>query len=500
MIDKYTVGTVMYLIVIVIFCLLFYQNFDSTYNKSYIAVDDDQNCKVIPTLVNIALSFDNYGTWSTSADYHSSEALYVTTFNNFKTTQTYKSLINTILDDIDTFSDNIQLPTYNLAQNLLISMTYIDFISGIQEYTQTTGEASIVLGELNIYSTVALSSVAGRCPYTGSLVYDSTSNKLINTWNKSNLIDHPVCLEAIYIHNIPLIKNGPRTNNYYHDFLVYEFDVNSFTIATSINMGFLNLNNVYFNVDISNIDEFYYNNVGYRMIYYSDLRYNMQSILCIHNTTIIPISENTIGIEQLCFIVKNRVIYGYVLSLPIYNHMGTNFKTPSYCDCDNNNGNCNHFNLMSTLLDYKSFVNESFTIVQQIKQYMNLVNSHSSYQNFSKLAYNAAFYSYGTSSASTTTISSAKEDKLYRKAYDFCNISNILKPENYLSCSLFTVFHIGIKVNILSQLLYMYILSQLLYMYILTQLLHTLLTVYIIVVYYNNCVIILTHHFIYFMC
>lgn len=426
--DIYHIGIPLYIVAICLFVFFVYYNYISAVGRKFISIDDTSSeCFNVDKAVSGEYLLDSNLYWDNEKEYTASKAVFKITLNTFRNNVsdiTVAGIKSTIYNAIIAFAE---LKTHNLAYTILLSMTYYRYLGTLRNhYLQTTGESPTVY-LLSDYSLVTASSGKGVCNQDGIINYDFSKSQVQYTWY--NVTDLKSCEALNLIVEVYNKSNDePIRNKVSFSKKVYSLDTHTFTITTSINLGYNLLSDLSY-VYNEKETKFQFNGLGYTIQEYTDLRHSMNNLLCAVNDTTAP--ENSI--TELCFIQAFPL---HVYSLPIFNHIGNSFLHPEYCDCGSpkvgQSNKCNLFNLMSGKLFFNR-KHEDETFADDAIRLMILRSRFESYDALNKAAYLAQFYSYDRSLTDNNT-------NLVASAFDFCSIQYSSGDEEY--CSMINAYNI----------------------------------------------------------
>lgn len=170
------------------FIYFVYQNYQSSINEAFISLQSDSgDCDSVAIAVNGNYLADVDGNWQGTPDYLDSAAIYQLSFSNFEINSNtqYISMMTSFYDSL--ISLGKEAVNYNLAINLIIWITWIEYYS--VSYPQTTNFTAIGFGQLQSFTMTAMPSVvfdlsharsnvaavSGSCNVTGYTSYDQAN-------------------------------------------------------------------------------------------------------------------------------------------------------------------------------------------------------------------------------------------------------------------------------------------------------------------------------------
>lgn len=427
----YYFGTVAYIATIVMFIYFTKTSYDDAVNQPYISIETGggASCSSVPISVTGAYMADSKGNWVGTTNFVYSQGEFLVTLNNFRVDSSfqYEQMMQTYQDGLIQIGEATS--NMNLAQNLIYWMCYIRYYDiaeptltnfssvghGSLQYIQLTGDPAEVFDLSYVQGHII--SKAGYCTESAFAYYDQANGVFVTNQNYSDFVSKSECLSAI----------NPLSFGYYptidQNIFQLGIDVYAFATAVAVNSGVLLINDL--GVASSEFFDFEYANVTYRTGQYFDIRYPMMNtIICIQNVTMIP--PGTTGVSNLCMYQV-----GQTLSLPVFNHFGTNYEFPEYCDCATNGKSsaCQTFNLLAGLLffpgepDSPDSTEKTILSNSGIFDLLVLVTKNGGYANTNRNAYNASFAgaapAYGQMSSELDTVNWRK------KAFSFCTLTTI---------------------------------------------------------------------------
>ncbi len=445
-IDLYFFGTVAHLLAMLLFIYFVYNNYSQAVSEAYISLTTDGgDCNTVPISITGTYLADYNGNWAGTPEYEESLALYQLSFSNFEITSElqYNEMMSNFYTNLVNIGDKAK--TYNLAENLIYWMTYVDYYDiqspsltnftgvgyGQLQTLQLTADPAIVFDLL--HNIQRFSSKRGKCPVSSYTTYDQ-ANHIFESYysNASKIFENLNCSYAV----------NPLTFGYYPTTDGYIYNVGlhmqAIAVALGVNFGIIPFQTL--RVISRKVANFTYGRSSYTIGEYYDVRYpTMQTLFCITNATALPPSLSPY--QQLCFLAT-----GTTFILPVFNQYGVDITKPVYCDCSDpllkHNEACSQFNLLTGMLFYhsKDEINlKDFSIKELIHQLrsnvtgvltefglfnlLKLVQLYPSYRAFNRAAYNASFY--------TIADASHCDEKCWKEAYSFCKL-----PNSNLTCSL----------------------------------------------------------------
>jgi len=425
--DIYQIGIPLYIIAICLFFFFGFYNYTSAVDQKFISIVDTSNeCSNVDKAVSGEHFLDSNLYWDNEKEYIASQAVFKIKLNTFRNTVsdiTIAGIKSKIYNAMIAFAE---LKTHNLAYTILLSITYYRYLGTLKNhYLQTTGESSSIY-LLSDYSLVTASSAKGICDQDGIINYDLSRSQVHFIWN--NITELKSCDAMNLIVDIYNKSNDePIPNKSLFSKKVFLLDTHTFTITTSINLGYNLLSDLTY-VYNEKETKFQFDGLGYTIKEYTDLRYSMNDLFCAVNDTEAP--ENSI--TELCFVQAFPL---HVYSLPIFNHIGNSFLHPDYCDCSipevGQSDKCNLFNLMSGKL-YFNRKHKDETFADDAIRLMILRSRFESYDALNKAAYSAQFYSYDSSLTENNP-------NMLVSAFDFCSIQSSSDEEH---CSMINLYNI----------------------------------------------------------
>jgi hypothetical protein len=280
--------------------------------------------------------------------------------------------------------------------------------------------------------TVSNSAVSVNCNTSYSMSYEKASGVYRVSYPMSSLEANEACWNSL-----PAILTSSTLRNSF--LLNMELDVNSFSTAVAVNMGFEGLDQLIPVTAEADVIEFEGStHIGQQFV---DIRYpEMTPIYCVLKVDGMVDGDLTYALssnisDPLCMITYQQGVY-----IPLTNHMGNSFEKVEACDCNSAIGKsktCNDFNLMLSLVAFPktssgSGVSAGLTSGNQVDKaclYRSLELFGRYNDSFKKL--NNASYEAAATGVLTSLNTSAR---IEGNDFSFCQLSDGTK------CSLLTYF------------------------------------------------------------
>ncbi len=430
-----------------------YVNFNSYYNNPLVSLSyNAERCDTVPIVVRDTFLADANGNWEGSNNFSYADASYSFTFSNFeiKDKSEYKRMMATYYASMSELSPIAK--QQDLAMNMALWNSYLRFyslsapwktnftdigkgtlqnfrFSATPSVTYSRASYGFVLGSS---PTVSNSAVSVNCNTSYSMSYEKASGVYRVSYPMSSLEANEACWNSL-----PAILTSSTLRNSF--LLNMELDVNSFSTAVAVNMGFEGLDQLIPVTAEADVIEFEGStHIGQQFV---DIRYpEMTPIYCVLKVDGMVDGDLTYALssnisDPLCMITYQQGVY-----IPLTNHMGNSFEKVEACDCNSAIGKsktCNDFNLMLSLVAFPktssgSGVSAGLTSGNQVDKaclYRSLElfgRYNDSFKKLNNASYEAAATGVLTSLNASTRIEG--------NDFSFCQLSDGTK------CSLLTYF------------------------------------------------------------
>lgn len=459
----YFFGTVAYLFSFIMFAYFFYENYKSSLDQAFISLQSSAgDCSTVPIKIQGTYLADTKGYWNSEPEFQQVKAQYALKLTGFEVSSNlqYNNMMQYFYTDLE--GVGTRATGHNLAENLLLWMTYVQYYSLQFSITDATFTNISSIGQVQSFSLTGdpsavfnldhlvgrLGSSSGVCSAPSYAQFDGANHYVQTTWtNYNEFAATSSCSSAIYADNFAYYQ--PVDDNIFN----VKIDVQSFSVAMAVNMKYIPLSYL---VQISfDALPFLYRDVGYTIAEYFDSRYSsMRAIYCIQNTTSIPPSAGYMP-ESLCFLP-----YGSTMVLPVFNPFGTSYIQPAACECgkprSGNSDACNTFNFLVGIVFYKNAANNT-NIVKLFEEYsigaLNIsaqnissilsefgifslienVRTYKDYAAYNRQAYSPSYYTaYSSSNATAEEIAASYSA--------FCRISSATTTSDVCSMIVFNTY------------------------------------------------------------
>eukprot|EP01035_Chromulina_nebulosa_P023579 gene23579-30573_t len=445
-----TYGPIAYATAIALFIFFAYLSYSSNINQNYISLTYDRvHCSTVPIKVTDSYYADLNGNWIGSSGFRYSNALYQLDLNGFSISDIsqYEEMMQAFQADILRIGNMAK--SMNLAFNLLLWTAYNRYYSldsrslvrspsdsmkgGLQQF-QMTGDAKQVF-DLK-YQAIRVMSFAGYCPIIPSTSYSRESGIISGSISALDFMSDPVCSGAF----------DPGLLGWDKNFDGYNFslgmDVQSFTIAMAVNLGYISLETLetaenQYDPIVLLTGHTHIPNVTYSIGQYFDLRYaSMSPIICIQNLTQAPPNYLTV----LCT-VKLRLGSEFY-ALPIFNtrQIGDPDRPESYlpCRCEAQFFPvCDDWYFISGILFYGNLAMlVSFQLM--FAQYLTVIGKYPSYHAFNVAMSPAVYWAVAIDTLSNTVDQEDFNAKLFHEVLQPC-YGTIPEVGMNVSCSILAV-------------------------------------------------------------
>lgn len=386
-----------------IFIFIFYLSFLSANTLRFLSVTNNEKyCDSVHKSITQNFLFDDSGEWEGTLDFKYASAVYSMTLQNFSgSSEDFFNLATSGFVYINKYSSLAK--SQNLAMNLIMWTTF----QGIAEYggnehiIRIEGSTKTLFNRKYLVSSI--SNKHGTCLLPSDSTFDRSNAVLTIQYSYSQfMLPSSQCSSIL---NPSHVGYDADING---DYFRIKIDINTYATALSVNNRLIHAEDLQL-IPRSTFDQDFDGSTIQLSLYNYDRFPNMDPLTCYNGTT----QDSAIF---LCSLNIGNNMQGF----PVFNHMGSNSTTPSYCDCNSTLGTsdaCNAFDLIAGLILFE--YEDAETYSKNIDEFLRFTLTYDYSKDINKEAYNASF--------NTVNVKHSRSDRNQNwdaSVFDFCNLSN----------------------------------------------------------------------------